>query len=52
MLKTCMGDRVAAPKQTRIGMKFNVCGWGRKMAKLHEERKAKSDSFQISSHAH
>lgn len=38
MLNICMSDRVAAPKQTRIAMKFNVCCWRSKMAKLHEER--------------
>lgn len=26
--------------------KFSVYGWGSKVTKLHEERKAKSDCFQ------
>lgn len=51
IMNGCMSDRVAAPKQTRIGMKFNVPGWRNKMAKLHKERKAKSDFFQLFSHA-
>lgn len=31
MLKRGLGGRVAAPQQTRIGMKFSVYGWGSKV---------------------